>query len=55
MRGVLVRAVKECYGAIAAALDIYCNSDEPEALGLAKALSEKSTVAAMCLTMFFLK
>ena len=43
-----VRAVKECYGAIVAALNvIYCNSDEPEALGLAKALSKKSTIAAI--------
>ena len=42
-----VRAVKECYGAIVAALNIYCNSDEPEALGLAKALSKKLTIAAI--------
>ena len=43
-----VKAVKASYGAIVTALnDIHQNTHEPEALGLSKALSKQSTVAAI--------
>lgn len=43
-----VKAVKASYSAIVVALNsIYCTTHEPEALGLAKALSKHSTVAAI--------
>ena len=43
-----VKAVKASYGAIITALNnIHQNTDEPEALGLSKALSKQSTVAAI--------
>ena len=54
-----VKAVKASYGAIVTALnDIHQNTHEPETLGLSKALSKQSTVAATvytCLTTFFLR
>ena len=43
-----VKAVKASYAAIVVALDnIHENTHEPEALGLSKSLSKRSTVAAM--------
>lgn len=43
-----VKAVKASYSAIVITLNkIYCTTQEPEALGLAKALSKHSTVAAI--------
>ena len=43
-----VKAVKASYAAIVVALDnIHENTGEPEALGLSKSLSKRSTVAAM--------
>ena len=53
-----VKAVKASYSSIVLALEnIYEISHEPEALGLSKALSSHSSIAAMCtyLTTFFLK
>ena len=45
-----VKAVKASYSLIVLALgNIYETSHEPEALGLSKALSSHSTIAAMCL------
>ena len=45
-----VKAVKASYSSIVLALEnIYETSHEPEALGLSKALSGHSTIAAMCL------
>ena len=42
-----VKAVKASYSSIVLALDMYETSHEPEALGLSKALSSHSTIAAM--------
>ena len=52
-----VKAVKASYSSIVLALEnIYETSHEPEALGLSKAFSSHSTIAAMSyLTTFFLK
>ena len=50
-----VKAVKESYVAIVTALEsFYEQTHEPEALGLSKALSRKSTVIAMYLLDFVL-
>ena len=52
-----VKAVKASYSSIILALEnIYETSHEPEALGLSKALSSHTKIAAMyLLTTFFLK
>ena len=52
-----VKAVKASYSSIVLALEnIYETSHEPEALGLSKALSSHSTIAACTyMTTFFLK
>ena len=45
-----MKAVKASYGAIVTAVNvIHQNTYEPEALGLSKALSKQSTVAAICM------
>ena len=50
-----VKAVKASYSSIVLALEnIYETSHEPEALGLSKALSNHSKIAAMCLLDYIL-
>ena len=50
-----VKAVKASYSSIVLALEnIYEISHEPKALGLSKALSSHSTIAAMCLLDYIL-